>query len=110
MAMMTKNLLWSCAPIVRCASLALIADAPLQTAAAGLLTMAVGNFNSAVGSLDSRVLPAARKMNELGGGSEPIVDVALVEPTPRALASPEASLPFDDELPALPKRRNGQSH
>ena len=33
MAMMAKNLLWSCAPI-RCASLALVADAPLQTAAA----------------------------------------------------------------------------
>ncbi len=68
------------------------------------LNMAVGNFNEAVGSFDSRVLPAARRMNELGGGGDPVNDVALVESTPRPLASPEATLPFED-TPALPKRK-----
>ena len=71
--------------------------------------MAVGNFNTAVGALDSRVLPQARKMNELGGGGDPVADIALVESAPRPLASPEASLPFDDPPAALPKRRNGKA-
>ena len=73
------------------------------------LNMAVGNFNTAVGALDSRVLPQARKMNELGGGSDPITEVSPIDSTPRPLASPEASLPFDDPIPALPRKRNGKA-
>ncbi|MHB8637066.1 MAG: DNA recombination protein RmuC [Fimbriimonadaceae bacterium] len=72
------------------------------------LNMAVGNFNTAVGALDSRVLPQARKMNELGGGGDAIAEVVPIDSTPRPLASPEASLPFDEPVVALPKRRNGK--
>lgn len=74
------------------------------------LHMAVGNFNTAVGALDGRVLPQARKMNEMGGGADAIAEVGIIESAPRPLASPEATLPFDDDLiPALPKRRNGKA-
>ena len=62
------------------------------------LAKAVSAYNQAVGSLESRVLPSARRLNELG-----LVDSELVAPTPveettRALSAPELT----DGEPAEP--------
>jgi DNA recombination protein RmuC len=50
------------------------------------LGRATEHFNGAVASLDARVLPAARKLEELGaGGRKEIVEPAQVEARPRVL-------------------------
>ena len=53
------------------------------------LAKAVSTYNQAVGSLESRVLPAARRLNELGVVDAELTVPALVEETPRALSAPE---------------------
>jgi DNA recombination protein RmuC len=54
------------------------------------LETAVGAYNSAVSSLESRVLPSARKMRELGvPGTRAIETIDPVEKPPRALQAPE---------------------
>ncbi len=68
----------------------------LRTTAAHLDTLrrslakTVESYNAAVGSLESRVLPTARKLNDLGAASGG--EIAALEPvdiTPRALVAPE---------------------
>jgi DNA recombination protein RmuC len=68
----------------------------LRTTAAHLDTLrrslakTVESYNAAVGSLESRVLPTARKLNDLGAASG--AEIAALEPvdvTPRALVAPE---------------------
>ena len=53
------------------------------------LTTAVSTYNQAVGSLESRVLPTARRLNELGVVEGELTAPALVEETTRALSAPE---------------------
>lgn len=49
------------------------------------LTGAVGAFNKAVGSAESRVLPAMRRLNEMGVSREAIPETNPVEASPRQL-------------------------
>jgi DNA recombination protein RmuC len=53
------------------------------------LAKAVSTYNQAVGSLESRVLPSARKLSELGVVDGELAAPATVEETPRALSAPE---------------------
>ena len=53
------------------------------------LAKAVSTYNQAVGSLESRVLPSARRLNELGVVDGELTAPALVEEAPRALSAPE---------------------
>jgi len=53
------------------------------------LAKAVSTYNQAVGSLESRVLPSARKLSELGVVDGELIAPAAVEETPRALSAPE---------------------
>src|SRR6266571_1586803 len=53
------------------------------------LAKAVSTYNQAVGSLESRVLPSARKLSELGVVDGELIAPAPVEETPRALSAPE---------------------
>jgi DNA recombination protein RmuC len=53
------------------------------------LGKAVSTYNQAVGSLESRVLPTARRLNELGVIDGELTTPALVEETTRALSAPE---------------------
>jgi DNA recombination protein RmuC len=61
----------------------------------GALGRATEHFNAAVASFDSRVLPAVRKLEELGGsGAKAVNDLATVDTRPRpALAVEDAALP-----------------
>ena len=64
----------------------------------------VGAFNDAVGSMETRVLPGARRLEDLGSaGKKDLSDVEPVDIRPRALTSsapPESSLAHS--APALP--------
>lgn len=54
------------------------------------LRQAVGAYNKAVGSLEGRVLPAARKFEQLGMGSQKTIPkVSGVEEQPRPFTAPE---------------------
>jgi DNA recombination protein RmuC len=53
------------------------------------LAKAVSTYNQAVGSLESRVLPKARRLNELGVVDAELDTPRLVEETTRALSAPE---------------------
>jgi DNA recombination protein RmuC len=53
------------------------------------LSSAVASYNQAVGSLESRVLPKARRLNELGVTGAELDPPRLVEETARALSAPE---------------------
>jgi len=64
------------------------------------LAKAVSTYNQAVGSLESRVLPSARRLSELGVTDGELIAPAAVEETPRALSAPELADPelADPEL------------
>jgi DNA recombination protein RmuC len=71
----------------------------LRTTAAHLDTLrrslakSVESYNAAVGSLESRVLPTARKLHELGAASgEEIPALEPVDMIPRAQVAPELTL------------------
>jgi DNA recombination protein RmuC len=53
------------------------------------LAKAVSTYNQAVGSLESRVLPSARRLSELGVIDGELTAPALVEETARTLSAPE---------------------
>ena len=53
------------------------------------LAKAVSTYNQAVGSLESRVLPSARRLSELGVVDGELTAPALVEEAPRTLSAPE---------------------
>jgi DNA recombination protein RmuC len=53
------------------------------------LAKAVTSYNQAVGALESRVLPSARRLNELGVVDGELAAPAMVEEAPRALSAPE---------------------
>ncbi|MCB1556170.1 MAG: DNA recombination protein RmuC [Alphaproteobacteria bacterium] len=56
------------------------------------MSSALGSYNDAVGSLDRMVLPAARKLKELGvqAGGKDLPTISVLDKSPRALtASPE---------------------
>jgi DNA recombination protein RmuC len=63
----------------------------------------VSTYNQAVGSLESRVLPSARRLNELGLVDGELTAPGLVEETTRALSAPEfvADEPPELESPEL---------
>jgi DNA recombination protein RmuC len=65
------------------------------------LAKAVSTYNQAVGSLESRVLPSARKLSELGVVDGELTTPAAVDETPRALSAPE--LVAAPELAAAPE-------
>jgi DNA recombination protein RmuC len=59
----------------------------------GALGRATEHFNAAVASFDSRVLPAVRKLEELGaGGAKPVNDVSTVDSRPRPV------VPLEDDV------------
>jgi DNA recombination protein RmuC len=63
----------------------------------GALGRATEHFNAAVASFDSRVLPAVRKLEELGaGGTKAVNDLDTVDTRPR----PTGVLPGDEGPPA----------
>jgi DNA recombination protein RmuC len=53
------------------------------------LAKAVTAYNQTVGSLESRVLPSARRLSELGVVDGELAGPALVEEVPRTLSAPE---------------------
>lgn len=58
------------------------------------LENSVEAYNKAVGSLETRVLPAARRFNELGaGGTMEIVVLEPIAQAPRAVAAPDEAEP-----------------
>ncbi|MBI2815818.1 MAG: DNA recombination protein RmuC [Acidobacteria bacterium] len=58
------------------------------------LRRAVDNYNQAAGSLESRLLPSARKLHEMGAvPGEEIPDIDMIDELPRALAVPERAGP-----------------
>jgi len=60
------------------------------------LRTAVDRFNDAVGSFESRVLPEARRFQELRGSSETLPEIETVDSQPRALEPPEAPEPQEE--------------
>ncbi len=56
------------------------------------LTRSVDSFNRTVGSLESRLVPSARKLNELGVSSEPVQEAAPIDLQARIPLPPESSV------------------
>ena len=63
----------------------------------------MSTYNQAVGSLESRVLPSARKLSELGVVDGELTTPGVVEETPRALSAPELAPDLAPELAAAPE-------
>jgi len=57
---------------------------------------AVGQYNQFIGSLDSRVLPAARRLAQLAAPEAEIIELAEVDLRPRTVAVPQPSESADD--------------
>jgi DNA recombination protein RmuC len=55
------------------------------------LHTAVDKFNEAVGSFESRLLPEARRFQELRGSAEPLPEIKTVDSQPRQLEPPKLS-------------------
>jgi len=53
------------------------------------LTSSVKGYNAFVGSLESRVLPSAKKLNELGQAADLAGDFDRIEEMPREISAPE---------------------
>jgi DNA recombination protein RmuC len=53
------------------------------------LTSSVKGYNAFVGSLESRVLPSAKKLNELGQAADLAGDFNRIEEMPREISAPE---------------------
>jgi DNA recombination protein RmuC len=71
----------------------------------GMLGRTVGAFNDAVGSLGTRVLPGARRLEELGaGGKKTVPDIDPIDRRPRSLISSDSEPPRPAASPvqALP--------
>ena len=81
----------------------------------GSLRSAVDGYNKLVGNVESRVLPAARKLKDADPGLPALADIRTVEAAPRALTAAElvaepverptpssASAPVAPEAPATP--------
>lgn len=62
------------------------------------LSSAVAAYNKGVGSIDTRVMPSARRMHELGVSADALPHPATLEAVPRTVAAPEATAVV--ELPA----------
>jgi DNA recombination protein RmuC len=62
------------------------------------LTSAVVAYNKGVGSIDTRVMPSARRMHELGVAAKELPQPGSIEEVPRTLSAPEANAVV--ELPA----------
>jgi DNA recombination protein RmuC len=60
------------------------------------LRTAVDRFNDAVGSFESRVLPEARRFQELRGSSETLPEIETVDSQPRASEPPEPPEPQEE--------------
>lgn len=56
----------------------------------GSLNQAVERFNEAAGSFEHRILPTARKLQELGAGSEPPQEIVPSDAHARRLEAPES--------------------
>src|SRR5437763_6285326 len=67
------------------------------------LAKAVSTYNQTVGSLESRVLPSARKLSELGVVDGELTAPGVVEETPRALSAPELAPDLAAEPAAAPE-------
>lgn len=65
------------------------------------LTSSVKGYNAFVGSLESRVLPSARKLNELGQAADLQGDFDRIEEMPRDVSAPE--LTEGTIVPELPE-------
>jgi DNA recombination protein RmuC len=63
----------------------------------------VNHYNDAVGTLDSRLLPQARKISQLGAGSgDDLGDMPEIEVFPRGVLSPELGEPLEGQLSPVP--------
>jgi DNA recombination protein RmuC len=67
------------------------------------LDSSVKKYNEAIGSLDGRVLPAARRLKELGVGTADIETPAQVEVQPRLSSTSAAKLDEPIEKAAAPR-------
>jgi DNA recombination protein RmuC len=73
------------------------------------LKTAVDRYNEAVGSFESRLLPEARRFQELRGSAEPLPEVATVDSQPRQLDAPDAQEETALEVSAVPAAKSGGS-
>ena len=72
----------------------------------GSLKTAVDRYNQLVGNVESRVLPAARRLRDADPGLAPTPDIRTLESAPRPLAAPELVAGVEeDEL----RRRRAES-
>ncbi|MFZ5448178.1 MAG: DNA recombination protein RmuC [Thermodesulfobacteriota bacterium] len=68
------------------------------------LKTAVDKYNDAVGSFESRILPEARRFQELRGSSEPLPEIKAADSQPRQLDQLDSSI---SEASALPEIERG---
>lgn len=73
----------------------------------GSLKSTVERYNQLVGTVESRVLPAARRLREADPGLPPTADIRTLDSTPRVLSAPELVEGLGDELRGVPGSRDG---